>query len=1186
MKHFKLTKISVLSILLLVTCIVSGQQLETSVFVTANTGTTDDNSVLSKISSEAKTLNNSNLLILGNVVSKEGFSENAKAKISSQLDLLKAYNGKIIFTPGHHEWAINGHRDVRSLEKFIQKSSDAKFYPDEGCPIKKKDLTDDVVLITIDSQWYLEDWNNHIYLNEDCDIKNRTQFFLEFESMLKKSQGKTIMVAMHHPVFSNTKEGLISRTGGVSLHDFQNKQNAKFRNRLITLARQTENIFFVSGHDKNLQYINKYGIPQIISGAAGDTKKASPKSESDFGSKENGYARIDLFKGGGVSVTFQGISTPFTTEVIVPVQKEIPANFKDKNSFGSTFSASVYSSDETEKSKTYKGLWGKHYRELYSKAVNAKVAFIDTLKGGLTPVRRGGGHQSKSLRLVTKDGKQYVMRALRKSAIKFLQSTAFQDKYVEEDLEGSFADSFLLDFYTTAHPYTTTAIGTLADAVDVFHTNPELYYIPKQEGLGVFNDEYGDELYIIEERVESNHNDLESFGKPDKILSTNDVLQEIHKTGREIVDESAYIRARLFDMLIGDWDRHEDQWRWALYKKEDGSEICKPIPRDRDQAFSIYDGSILGFLRCAVPAMRMMQSFDEELPSPKWFSFEPYPLDMTFINQSNWGDWEKEAKALQTGLTDDVIEIAFENLPAEMKDQTIEDIKRKLKGRRGNIVDIARTYYEYVNRHEVITGTQKSDTFEITRHPDGKTTIDIHRKDTGVFNRTFTKDETKEIWIYGLDGKDTFNVTGKGNDLITIKIMGGKKNDTYNFENTKKVKLYDYKGKNNTIVNKRSKKWLVNDYEINNYDYKKRKHSVNQILPVIGANPDDGLGIGLINNFTTYGLQRNPFTTRHTIGATYYTGNSGYDLSYRGEFSNIFHNWNFAVEGKYTSPNFAQNFFGFGNDTEYDKDFDDPLTNADESDLDFNRVSIREWSAAISLIWRGRDGGSFYFKPLIESFDVENDTDRFINTFFPTDATLFERQIYAGAEVNYSFKNKDDVSYPTLGLDVGITAGYKTTIDGDVNGEDIDNNFGYVKPYFAIDHRLNKSASLVLATKIGGEAILGDDFELYHAAQLGGGKNLRGFRRERFTGKYSVFHTTDLRLRLGKFKSSFIPLKYGITGGVDYGRVWLDDDNSDKWHSSVGGSFWISGLETFTANLGYYGSSDGGRIAFVLGFAF
>jgi hypothetical protein len=37
-------------------------------------------------------------------------------------------------------------------------------------------------------------------------------------------------------------------------------------------------------------------------------------------------------------------------------------------------------------------------------------------------------------------------------------------------------------------------------------------------------------------------------------------------------------------MLIGDWDRHYDQWRWAEYKKK-GQVIYRPIPRDRDQAF-------------------------------------------------------------------------------------------------------------------------------------------------------------------------------------------------------------------------------------------------------------------------------------------------------------------------------------------------------------------------------------------------------------------------------------------------------------------------------------------------------------------------------------------------------------------------------------------------------------------------
>lgn len=1158
---------------LFVSFFTTAQQLETSIFVTANTGTTNNYAVLSKISAEAKTLKKSKLLILGNAVSKAGFSKEGKAAITSQLEALSAFKGDIVFAHGKNEWANKGFRGVRDLEKFIQKNSKAKFYPDKGCPIKKNDITDDVVLVTIDSQWYLEDWNNHIYLNEGCDIKNRTQFFLEFESILKKSQGKTIMIAMHHPVFSNTKEGLLSKTGGMSLNDFQNKQNRKFRNRLVTLVRQNHNIFFVSGHDKNLQHINKYGISQIISGASGKTEKATVKRENEFASKENGYARIDIFKGGTVSVTFQGISKPYTVEIIAPEKKEIITKFKDKSSFGDTFSSSIYSNEQTSISKFKKRILGTHYREFYSKAVNAKVVFIDTLKGGLTPIRRGGGHQSKSLRLEDKDGRQYVMRALRKSSIKFLQSTAFQDQYVEEELEDSFADKFLLDFYTTAHPYTPNTVGTLADAVDVYHTNPELYYIPKQEQLGVYNDEYGDELYIIEERVETGHKDLASFGKPKKILSTNDVLKEINKTGKAIVDEPSYIRARLFDMLIGDWDRHGDQWRWAFFKNEDGSEICKPIPRDRDQAFSVFDGSLLAFLRYAVPSVGMMQSFDDELPSPEWFSFEPYPLDMTFINKSNWKDWEREAKTLQMGITDEVIEKAFnDGLPKEMKGTRIEEIKRKLKGRRGNIVDIARRYYLFLNKHEVITGTQKSDKFEIIRHPNGKTTIDIHRKDLGVFYRTFTKEETKEIWIYGLDGKDTFNVTGEGDHLITIKVVGGKKNDTYNFQNTKKIKIYDFKGKENTIVNKKSKKWLVDDYEINTYDYKKRKHNVNALVPIVGINPDDGFQIGFVNTFTTYGLQRNPFSTKHSISASYYTGNSGYDASYKGEFSNIFHNWNFGVEGKYTSPNFAQNFFGFGNETTYDKD---------AVELDFNRVSIKEWSAAISLVWRGRNGGSFYFKPLIESFEVEKAANRFINSI-PQNASVFEKQTYGGAEVNYNYKNKNDIAYPTLGLDYSITAGYKSNI----NGGNIDNKFGYVKSHFAIDHKLNKSGSFVFATKLGGEAVLGDDFEFYHGAQLGGNHSLRGFRKERFVGKYAIYQNTDLRLVLGKFKTSLIPFKYGITGGFDYGRVWLEDDTSNKWHNSVGGSFWISGLEIFTANVGYYTSIDGGRINFTLGFAF
>ncbi len=1155
---------------------VFGQKIEKSIYLIGNTGSIDNTDVLSEIINASKKADNSMLLLLGNSVNSNNSSKDFKNNINPQLDKLSLFSGESVFIPGKNEWLINGHKGIQSIEKYIQKNSNSKFYPDASEATKHKNISENIVLITVDSQWFLEDWNKDTYINDDSEIKNRTLFFLEFENRIKKAYGKIILVALHHPIETNTRQGLLSNTGGINEQDFQNKEYRKLRNRLKTIAQGADNIIFISGKDKNLQYINN-GVPQIISGAAGKTKNIGNVNEGDFGIAEKGYAKLEIDNNGVVIVNYYTIKNGVSNEVFKSTilkghenGKETNDTFKDK--FPETQSASIYTKEETHKSSLYKTLWGEHYRAFYGTDVKVPVVLLDTLMGGLSPIKRGGGQASKSLRLVDKEGKQFVMRAMRKSTTKFLQANAFPDKYLDNTLDDTAIDKFLSDFYTTSNPYAPFIIGDLSKAVGVNYTNPKLYYIPKQKTLGVFNEDFGDELYMIEEHVGSTQTELKSFGKPKKILSTADVLQEIHKSGKSVVDEPSYIKARLFDMLIGDWDRHEDQWRWALFNNKNGTSYYKPIPRDRDQVFPKYDGTLISFLTRSIPVLRKMQTYNDDIRSVKWLAFSPYHLDLILVNASGWDEWENQAQYIQDNLSDEAIEKAFEAFPPEIRGEVISDIKEKLKRRRANLMSIAKNYYEYLNKFEVIVGTQKSDKFTITRLPNGETSIKVDRKKLGLLNRTFTQDITKEIWIYGLDGKDTFVVDGEGDNLIKIRIVGGKKNDIYDFKNTKKVKLYDYKSKENTIVNKKSKKWLVDDYNINNYDHKKVRHNSNQILPLLGLNPDDGVKIGIQNNFSFFGLQRNPFTYRHSISAAFYTGNSGYDLSYIGEFSNIFHKWNFGVEGKFTSPNFAQNFFGFGNDTTYDKD---------DVALDFNRISIREWSASISLIWRGRNGGSFYFKPLIESFEVKNVPNRFINSS-PPNATVFEKQVYAGSEINYTFKNKNNIAYPTMGLDVGITAGYKAAI----YGASEKNTFSYVKPHIAINHKLNNSACIVFATKLGGEAILGDDFELYHAAQLGGAKNLRGYRKERFIGKYSAFHSTDLRFKIGDINNGIIPMKYGVTGGFDYGRVWIENDTSNKWHNSIGGSFWISGLETFTLNAGYYSSNDGGIISFVFGFAF
>ena len=99
---------------------------------------------------------------------------------------------------------------------------------------------------------------------------------------------------------------------------------------------------------------------------------------------------------------------------------------------------------------------------------------------------------------------------------------AFKDQYIVGDFENTYTEAILSDFYTGSHPYAPFTIGALSDAVGLFHTNPELYYVPKQEALEEFNETFGDELYMIEEHVADGHGDLASFGYSNELKSTDE----------------------------------------------------------------------------------------------------------------------------------------------------------------------------------------------------------------------------------------------------------------------------------------------------------------------------------------------------------------------------------------------------------------------------------------------------------------------------------------------------------------------------------------------------------------------------------------------------------------------------------------------------------------------------------------
>ncbi len=1125
--------------------------------------------------------NNSTLLFLGNNFSKKNLKEVVGSKSGKDSELsqllqrtINGFQGETLFIPGNLDWDA-GLQNLKKQEKFINKTfGKGTFQPNNGCPLERMKINDDVDLLLIDSQWALMGWSHYPEFNEECDIKTKEEFYVEVESIIKKSEGKTVLVATHHPLKSYGKYGE-RFSFGINNQGISNVHYKEFSDRLITIARQTNNVVFVSGHENNLQYFTQNGVPIIINGAGASVSRVG-KIKDGFSEATLGFSEVTVYNNGDVWVNFYGKSNNYATslyskQIIVSKEDYVTKEYSEYET-PEYVMKSIYKPEELKRSGFYKALWGEHYRDDYATQIKIKTALLDTLYGGLTPVRKGGGHQTNSLRLTDKDGRQYALRSAKKSALRFIQYFLFKTQYLDTDVEDTYFVQLLQDYWTTANPYGALTIADLADAVGILHPNPELYYIPKQKVLGHYNEDYGDKIYFIEERLSDGQEDVNSLGNSDKIISTLELFEELRKKENIEIDQQLYIRTRLFDNLVGDWDRHADQWKWALTKGEDKINV-KPIPRDRDQVYSDFDGFILGAITALSPPLRFMQRYDSDYNSVRWYNDAGDDVDLAVLKDHNREDWVKEARFIKNNITPDIIDKAFANLPPEIDQEKVIRNKKAFKGRLANIEKNAIDVYEYLKKCLLITGTDKKDLFVITRLDGGVTNIKGYTiKKNGAkklfWDVDYNKEDTREIWLYGLAGEDKFKVKGKGSKSLHLKVIGGNGNDTYNVENQKNIKIYDHKTIPNTFETPVSK-MLSDNYDMNTYYFMRHRRDISNFTPLLGFDPDNGLGLGLQYNYQKNSLVRNPFTDDHHIGIKYSFETSGVDLYYSGEFAHVFDKINFEVEARFTSPNFTRNFFGFGNET---------INLDDELDMDFNRVRIQQWSLSPSLIYRSYGESIIKFGASYEYIEVENTQGRFIEIAGLSNA-VFDGQDYFGIEATYEYDNLKSSIISKSGIGFNLSGGYKTNLDSN-------NGFGYINPALRLATRIDKKGLFVLATKLDGQINLGDDFEFFQAATLGGMSGLRGFRQQRFTGKRAFSQSTDLRISLGKIRNSIIPISMGAYGGFDYGRAWIANDTSNKWHTSPGGGFYFS-LGGFTAlNLAYFNSDDGGRFTFGLSLPF
>ncbi|TWI97544.1 surface antigen-like protein [Mucilaginibacter frigoritolerans] len=791
--------------------------------------------------------------------------------------------------------------------------------------------------------------------------------------------------------------------------------------------------------------------------------------------------------------------------------------------------------DYNKVSKLHRALLGENYRLLWATKVKLPVFYLEKEKGGLKILQLGGGMQTKSLRLQDSSGQEWVLRTIQK----------YPEKVLPPNLRPTIAKDIVQDQISAEHPFAALTVPELAEALSIPHAHPKIVYVPDDPALGSYRKDFANQVFLFEEREPLNADKTDNTPKAQRKLQDDDANR---------VDQHLVLRARLLDMLLGDWDRHEDQWRWERTKDSDGI-VYKPVPRDRDQ---VYD-SANGFLPWAVSNYLLMakfQSYGYHIRSISRWNLNARYFDRYFLNGLSEQDWKTEIAYVQKTLTDEVITRAIKQMPDTIFKLSGNDIIKKLIARRSVLNEQGLTYYMFLAKTVEIPASDKREKFEIVNQPDGSLSVTINRvKKDGrvertVYQRTFSPSVTNEIRLYGFGGKDQFVVSGKKASPIVVRMIGGDDEDTFTIDSTlhNKSRLYVYDRsdeKNNLPPSSQARLRTAADTSVNSYNKFSFKYDYLQPLLLTSYNKD--YGFQLIPQFVyeKHGFRKEPYSSRQSLTVDYGFGNNSLLLNYKGEFKKAIGDDDLVANVLSKGPNYNSYFFGVGNNSVF--------VNSGSKDIEYYR-NVYDYIAADLRIRHkyGKWVGSLGIMEEYYNGERDDNKNKYLNEYnqLHPDQNVFSTQFSTGVIGSLTLDTRTKGVIPHNGI-------YWNTIASGMTSVNVSNHtFGKFLTEFSFYLNPDRDSVFVISNRIGGGIIAGNA-NYYQQVKLGGDLDLRGFYIWRFTGKSMAYDNFEIHLKLFDFTSYITPGSVGVIGFNDVGRVWTPGESSTALHDGYGGGFYI-----------------------------
>lgn len=1140
----------------------------------------------------------------------------AESRLLAQLETVKNYTGRVVFVPGNHDWdngRINGLSAVRRQERFIEEYLDRgnTFLPDDGFPgpheIKLMDeddhpqLNDDIRLVALDTHWWLHEHEKAYGDNGDFEVNDAGDVINELEDIIRDRKKDYLIVAAHHPLVSNESHGgyfplsthlkppvfgslyvLYRRIFGLK-QDIPHHRYSAMARSIRSAFGEKEDVIYVAGHAHTLQYHKKvqsrrYNTHFIVSGSGSKTDYVANGKGANFAYGGNGFITLKIYTDGSVWMeAWTPLGDGSEGELIYRTRVQEPKTRieeteveEDRDEIIANTPTRIAANAEYDRGGfIYRGLLGANKREMWSVESEYPVFDVTEIEGGLQPVRYGGRGQSNTLHLNGTDGKEFVLRSVDKQA----------GKVWSDELRQSFALDAAQDQFSMLNPFASLVVAELAGTAGVYHTNPQYYIVPDDPILGGYGDLMAGELALFERKPDNDMSDVTSVGSPEDVISSIDFLREVDNDIDHRVDQPLFARSRLFDMLIGDWDRHSDQWRWAAVEPEDKQgKIYQPIPRDRDVALMRLNGLIPTLAKLGPFAQ--YQNFDYRYGNLKGLNSNSLGLTRRFTNQLTSKDWITIAEDIKTRLTDAEIEQAIAAYPDEIADKFGQETVDILKARRDQLPEIARIYASQLDKVVTIPASHKRERILIDILDGNRIQVQVYKLSgkgnlrDKYFDRVFDESETEELRIFAMGDDDQIIVSGTERPNIELRIIGGAGNDTFVDENPevrRRIHLYDTEI-SNPDSESRSHYHLSDNPEINHFDYN-RDYQWNSTMVgfFFNFNDDDGLFIGGGPRFTKHGFRKIP-EQKHYIRANYAPITGAGNIRYTGDWYQFRGNWHANIEGTVLLPESYRYFFGLGNET----------IRQDQLDSDFYRARLEQYqvfgttSITLQNVLDFHVGAGIQWT---EIDDVQGEQSILNDPQLGINPNIFDSQYYGQFTTGFVLNDVDNPSNPQYGFKLSV----HSTANLGLNEKSKSHlNVSGSTSFYASG---SGKRQLTFAGRFGSDHIIGS-FPFYQANTLGASQNLRGYTNQRFTGRSSVYSNAEIRLELVDFYRYLLGGKGGLLTFFDAGRVWTDGENSNTIHTGYGGGIWFNIFDQMLISATYGTSGDENSFEIKAGFFF